>query len=308
MIWRVEPYAVAFTRPLATAHGVWRRRRGFLVSVTDAEGRTGRGEAVPLPEWGTESYADCLAALRTGQHAPAAAAAREQALLDLEAQQRNLPLAALLGTPHHTHIPVNALITDTPPPGYATYKLKLTGNLTQDLPRVAAARQAIGQAALRLDANGAWSATEALRALEAFAPYTPEYVEQPCALEDLPEVVRHAAVPVAADECVRPDTLDQVLEAGVRILVLKPAALGGLRATQALLARAPGVRAVLTSALDRGISTAGVLHLAATLPDLPACGLATAGLLASAPLLPIRVQDGAIALPQGPGLWEVPAC
>jgi O-succinylbenzoate synthase len=225
--------------------------------------------------------------------------------LDLEAQQAGVPLAALLGTPFPTHIPVNALVTDTPAPGYPAYKLKLTGHLADDLPRVAAARRAIGTAALRLDANGSWTAREALHALDALAPYAPEYVEQPCALADLAEVVRHSPVPIAADECVRRDTLDQVLDTGVQVLILKPAALGGLRATQALMARAGGVKVVLTSALDRGISTAGVLQLAATLKDLPACGLATAGLFEGGPLLPGLVPvAGAIAVPQGPGLWQ----
>ncbi|MDB5101131.1 MAG: o-succinylbenzoate synthase [Cyanobacteria bacterium RYN_339] len=318
MNWHVEPYAVAFSRPLATAHGVWRRRRGFLVTVTDAEGRVGRGEAVPLPDWGTETALECLAYLRgpgplrpdghlprEGGGRPAAWAAIEQARLDLEAQTAGVPLAALLGVSLRSAIPVNALVTGEIPPGYATYKLKLTGDLARDLPRVAAARAAIGNAALRLDANGSWTATEALHALEALAPFDPEYVEQPTSLEGLAEVVKHGAVPVAADECVRLDTLDRVLATGVRILIVKPAALGGLRATQALLARAPGLKVVLTSALDRGISTAGVLQLAATVMDLPACGLATAGLFDGGPLLPGLVPvAGAIAVPQGPGLWH----
>ena len=49
-----------------------------------------------------------------------------------------------------------------------------------DAGRVAAARAAAGpEVALRLDANGAWSVEEAVRAIDALAPAGLELVEEP---------------------------------------------------------------------------------------------------------------------------------
>lgn len=50
--------------PLVTAHGPHAQRRGWLITLTDADGRVGRGEAMPLAAFGTESHEAAEAALR----------------------------------------------------------------------------------------------------------------------------------------------------------------------------------------------------------------------------------------------------
>ena len=104
--------------PLRTASGPIEVRKGFLLELEDESGRTGFGEALPLPQFGGEGRAGCEGALRralrslVGERAPAGALpeaaeralaaapvarnACEIALLDLEAQRRSLPLAAWL--------------------------------------------------------------------------------------------------------------------------------------------------------------------------------------------------------------------
>ena len=55
--------------------------------------------------------------------------------------------------------------------------------------------------ALRLDANGAWSVEEAVRAIDALAPAGLELVEEPVhGLEAMREVRERVAVRVAIDE------------------------------------------------------------------------------------------------------------
>ncbi|HYO69824.1 MAG TPA: o-succinylbenzoate synthase, partial [Archangium sp.] len=49
--------------PLKTARGTYAAREGFVVRLEDEEGRVGRGEAMPLEEFGTESPGDCERAL-----------------------------------------------------------------------------------------------------------------------------------------------------------------------------------------------------------------------------------------------------
>ena len=91
--------------------------------------------------------------------------------------------------------------------GYTTFKLKVGFKSFEcDLKRVAALRSAVGsEAALRLDANGAWSPDEALPKLEALAEYRPEFVEEPCSgLEEIRRLQINSPFPLAVDESLPP--------------------------------------------------------------------------------------------------------
>ena len=135
--------------------------------------------------------------------------------------------------------------------GFRTLKLKVAhGALEDDLARVGAVRAAIGDdVRLRLDANGGWTRELAMRALDALAAFAPELVEQPVsadALDALAFVRARSPIPIAADESlVDAQRGERVLELGAAdSLVLKPAALGGLRASL----RSPNTRALRVSA------------------------------------------------------------
>lgn len=172
--------------------------------------------------------------------------------------------------------------------------------LADDVARVTEVRRVLGPGArIRVDANGAWSVPDALRALAALAPLGLEYAEQPCAsVEELAELrVRLARagldVPVAADESIRraEDPL-RVAELGAAdLVVVKVAPLGGVaRALEVV--EGCGLPAVVSSALDSSVGLAAGVRLAAALPDLHYdCGLGTAALLAADvvadPLLPV---------------------
>jgi o-succinylbenzoate synthase len=194
--------------------------------------------------------------------------------------------------------------------GYRAVKLKVGGRaLEADVARAIAVREAIGPSvALRLDGNGGWSREDAVAALRALAACRPEYVEQPVAADDIAGLVavgREAGVMVAADEAAgNLDSAMACLEAGVPVLVLKPAALGGLLTT-GRVARAAcrlGARVVLTSALDRGVGTLGAAHLAAALGLDDPMGLATGGLFAAPAVEGLAVAEGSLILSGRPGL------
>jgi o-succinylbenzoate synthase len=57
---RFELYKNNFKQPLRTSHGVWKVREGILISLTNSEGITGRGEIAPLPWFGSETLAQAL--------------------------------------------------------------------------------------------------------------------------------------------------------------------------------------------------------------------------------------------------------
>ena len=174
-----------------------------------------------------------------------------------------------------------------------------------EIARVEAVRAAFDDAgmpdaAIRVDANGAWTVDEALRRIPLLdaAARGLEYVEQPCAtVPELAAVRRGVAVPVAADESIRraDDPLRVVREEAADVVVLKVQPLGGVRACLELTEQV-GLPVVVSSALESSVGLAAGVALAAALPELPyACGLATSQLLVrdvtDAPLLPV---DGAL--------------
>ncbi len=253
-------------------------------------------------------------------------AALETALLEARARRAGLPLARWLSEEARAAVPVNAIVTARSvaaavgearaamAAGFRAVKLKVGGTETEaaEVERVAAVRAAVGpEVRLRLDANGAWTAERAIRLLQRLASEEIELVEQPVPaddLEGLARVRRRAPVPVAADEAVTgPEAARRILKLeAADALVLKPPVTGGIALAREIaeLAAERGCAVIVTSAFEAGVGLAAALHLAASLPGpLPACGLATAGVLATTlvdePLLPSR---GDLHLPVRPGL------
>ncbi|MEB3222540.1 MAG: enolase C-terminal domain-like protein [Candidatus Sericytochromatia bacterium] len=252
---------------------------------------------------------------------PALHAALELALLDALARASGQPLAGLLaaGAAPRASVPTAALVGALPPEeaarqaaravaaGHRTVKLKLDG--TDDVARATAVRAAIGpEVALRLDANALWpDVDDAAGAMAAFIPLAPEFFEQPVSgLEALATLQPRVPFPLAADEAlVDAAACERALALGVPVLVLKPMWRGGLLAARAVAARAQvsGARLVLSSSLDRGVGTAGVLHLAAALAEPGCVGLGTLGLYADGGALAgLGPVAGSLAVPTVPGL------
>ncbi len=186
--------------------------------------------------------------------------------------------------------------------GCATAKVKVAEPgqaLADDVARVEAVRSALGPGGrIRVDANGAWDVSGAVRALRELARFGLEYAEQPCAtVEELALVRRRVDVPVAADESIRrasdPYRVRELDAADIAVLKVQP--LGGVWACLEIAERI-GLPVVVSSALETSVGMAAGVALAAALPELPyACGLATVSMfehdVAATPLLPV---DGAL--------------
>ena len=211
-------------------------------------------------------------------------------------------------------VPVNSIVPAVPARvagqyalagGCQTAKVKVaepSQTLADDLARVEAVRDALGpDGRVRVDANGAWSVDQAVRAIRALARFDLEYVEQPCAsVEELAHLRLTLAragidVPIAADESIRrsgdPDRVVALDAADVAVLKVQP--LGGVRRCLELAERL-GLPVVVSSALESSVGIAAGVALAAALPDLPyACGLNTLALLESDVTDdPLVVRDG----------------
>lgn len=262
--------------------------------------------------------------------APAARAALDVALHDLLSRAAGLPLCEWLarreGRSSRARVGVAALLAAAPAEaaaaealrrvaaGYTTLKLKLAAaDFSADLERVVAVREAVPPGTtLRLDANGAWKEADAEARIASLSSLDIELLEQPLPADDVAGLLRLCAgapFPVAADESVRDvASATRLLDASVPPwLVLKPAALGGLRAAgqTARLAERAGTRSVVTSFLDSAIGRSAALHFAASLPEGPAAGLATGSLLESDLSAPER-DAGILEVPSDPGLGFSP--
>jgi O-succinylbenzoate synthase len=211
--------------------------------------------------------------------------------------------------PLRDRVPVNVTVPAVGPDeahriaaagGCRTAKVKVAEQgqaLAEDAARLEAVRDALGpDAAIRVDANGAWSVADAVAAIALLdrAAGGLEYVEQPCAsVEDLAAVRRRVDVPIAADESIRraedPYRVRDLEAADIAVLKVQP--LGGVQACLRI-AEDIGLPVVVSSALETSVGIAAGLALAAALPELPyACGLATVQLLTAdvvaSPLVPV---------------------
>lgn len=295
----------------------------------------------PLESFAAGRRVEHAAALPGGE-APCARSAIEAARYDLAAKHAMRSLAAELRAraglsgEAQTDVAVQALVGGVDPAsvaksaralkglGFEAFKLKLSvspdcRDLAFDLERVSALRAVVGSSArLRLDANEAWTREEAADALVALADFGIDYVEQPVRRDDLAgleRLSREGAIPVAADEALLGPGLAACLEArAASILIVKPAALGGLSNSMALWHRAQqeGLRVVWSTLIDGAVGRAACLALAAGLgPEAEVHGLGTADLLA-ADLAPVSITDqldgtGRMRVPRGLGIGFEPA-
>jgi len=120
------------------------------------------------------------------------------ALWDLKAKLLDVPLATLLG-PARTRVPVygsggftsytNGKLADQlsgwVQDGCAFVKMKVGREPDKDLGRVEAARNAIGDAQLFVDANGGYSRKQALALADAFSNIGVTWFEEPVSSDDL---------------------------------------------------------------------------------------------------------------------------
>lgn len=333
----MKSFSLPLDPPLSTADGAITHREGYLVRY-EHRGETGLGEATPLSGW-TETLADCeqaleraLAAGADGRHdaalleldadeVPAARHGFSTALLDADARSDGVPLYEWLGGDRCETVPVNATVGDgnttatreaareAVEAGFDCLKVKVGARpLEADLDRLRAVREACPDVTLRADANGAWDRETASRAIGELVALDVSYVEQPLPADDLSGLasLRGDGLDIAVDESMRDRGLGPLLDAeAADRVVLKPMVLGGPgnAHTLALRARDAGVEPVVTTTIDGALARAAAVHVAAAIPDVAPCGLATADRLTSdlAPD-PVPVSGGRASVPQASGL------
>ncbi len=313
---RLRTVSLSLRAPFVSAKGAVGTRELLSVELEGSDGVVGYGEAAPLHSYDGVSLQACRRAIEDCEELlaasdgldretllagcwqaavlPQAVAGIDLALWDLAARRAGQPVFSLLGAVDPPPVPVNATIASgdragaareaaaAAEAGFGCVKVKV--GLGDDAGRLAAVRAAVGpDTAIRIDANGCWSAQAALANLRALEPVDLELCEEPASgLDELSQVAQAASVPVAMDESTAdPAALQRRVCQAVCLKITRSGGISGLVKT-ARAARAAGYEGYLASTLDGPLGIAAALHAAAVIrPDRP-CGLATLSVFAGA--------------------------
>jgi L-Ala-D/L-Glu epimerase / N-acetyl-D-glutamate racemase len=165
-------------------------------------------------------------------------------------------------------------------------------------------RRAAPTKLLRADANAAWDLPRATTMSRLLADNDFELLEQPLAADDidgLRALTASSPLPIIADEsCVTHSDLPRLQEA-VHGINIKLSKCGGLAEAHrmALEARRRHMRVMLGCMVESSLGITAMAHLA---PLAHYADLDGAALLKDDPFEGVRIDDGLIRLPAGPGL------
>ena len=326
-----KPLDLKLTVPFRISRGVQEISPNVVVQVRHGE-YTGYGEAAPDEYYGESpaSVMDCIAMfaphlgddpfllediLDRLNHVirlnPAAKAAVDMALYDLMGKMLNVPLYRLLGlNPTRAASTSFTIGLDTPAnmakkalaaSDYPILKIKV--GTKHDLEIIKAIRE-VSDATLRVDANTGWTPKEAIKMINALAPYNIEFVEQPVAahdLEGLRLVRENVPVPIIADEsCVTVEDIPRVVGCvdGINIKLMK---CGGVHNALKMIhtARAHNLQIMIGCMIESSIAITAAAHLT---PLVDYADLDGNLLVDNDPYTGVTVVKGKLILPERPGL------
>ena len=254
-----------------------------------------------------------------------AKAAVEVALHDAWARHLDVPVHTLLGGLARTSVPVTWALGAEPAPvvieealarldaGHRSFKLKMGAqDPAEDVARIASIAEPLsGVAGVRVDLNARWDRLTSLRHLPRLVDAGVELIEQPVPgadIESLAEINAALPVPVMADEALRTpaDALRLTRLRAADVFAVKTTKCGGLRASRAIadIAVAGGIPCHGATSIESPVGTAASLHLCCAAPGVSWGSELFGPLLMAEEMLvePLRYADGALHLPEGPGL------
>ncbi len=326
-----KPVDLKLTAPFRIARGVQLTSPNAIVQINYDE-YTGYGEAAPDEYYGEnqQTVLACISAFagnlgddpfviediihrldKVIRLNPSAKAAVDMALYDLMGKVLGVPLYKLLGlNPKHTPHTSFTIGIDTPvemakkaliAKDYPILKIKV--GTKHDLDIIKAIRD-VTNAVIRVDANTGWTPKEAIKTINALAPYNIEFVEQPIVAHDLPglKLIRdNVPIPIIADEsCVTVEDIPRVAECvdGVNLKLMK---CGGIRHALKMIhvARAHNLRVMIGCMIESSLAITAAAHLT---PLVDYADLDGHLLISDDPYVGVTVEKGKLVLPDSAGL------
>ena len=313
-------------------------RRSVVVRVRDGDGAEGWGEAPATPYYGETAdtvaavlprLADVLAEAAEGDpfalerieaalaqcigRNPAARVAVSSALHDLVGKRLGVPVWKLWGL-DPAAAPRSSFTIGIDEPGVMRQKvreaagypiLKIKVGTARDEEILRMIRDEAPEKTLRVDANTAWTAKEAIRRIPMLEEFGVEFVEQPLPpgdLEGLRLVRKSSRLPIVADESCEVAEDVARLAGAVDGVNIKLAKCGSLREAVRIVhaARAHGMSVMLGCMVESTLGIAAAVQLA---PLVDYVDLDGAALLAEDPFTgPGMEGDGRLRFNDAPGL------
>ena len=254
----------------------------------------------------------------TGAHS-----AVEMTLLDLAGRASNMRLTDLVARPLRTRVVPMWLVGNATPEqdiaeakakqaeGFDFFKLKIgVKPIAAEIAAAHAIRKALPDATLCADANCGLTLAAARRYAERTRDADLMFIEQPLPADDmvgLKALARATKTPIGMDESIQSlADIEAVRRAGAKGVSLKLIKLGGFRDAFAAgkLCKKLGLKInVAAKIAETSVGTAAAVHLACAVPNV-AWGVSLTNLYLAEDIVrrPIALRDGAVALPEGPGL------
>ena len=244
------------------------------------------------------------------------------ALYDLAATILKVPMHQLFGGKVRNEIPICRMLALKAPDkmatkakslvdeGYRALKLKVGGDIMEDVARIREVRKAVGDGVrLVADPNMSYLAKDAIAFIERVMEFGIDMVEQPVKahdLEGLAMVTRGVSIKVEADESAYSPATTLALAANrtVDAVSMKVSKMGGLRNVLAVarICEAAELGCRMGATVGSRLLTAHALHLAAAIPNLTyPSELAEFLHVTEDPFEGLVVKDGAIQVPDEPG-------
>ncbi len=201
-------------------------------------------------------------------------------------------------TPEHGY----ELARDAVGKGIRTLKIKVGGDLREDVARVEAIREGAPGVSLMLDANQGYTASEALLCLEALddRDIRPLLMEQPVHKDDhegLRYVTQHTTVPIAADESAsNAASVARLISIGAcNVINIKLMKCGFVEAMDiAAVCRANHIQLMIGAMMESRLATSAAAHFVAGLGGFRYIDLDTPMLLAEDPFTGGYEQRGGV--------------
>ena len=230
---------------------------------------------------------EALSILHTSQIGSSAKAAVDMAIVDLQAQEKNIPLYQFFGSSKPVTLQTDITVSFKPKEemlrdatlafnnGLHILKVKLAQDIDHAIAVTQEISKALPQAQLIIDANQAWSVEDTLTYIENLKDYKIELIEQPVLADDiegLKTITCSSHIPILADEAVftLEDAKKVVESKSADMINIKLMKCGGLSKAVEILeyAREKGVICMLGSMLEGPHSINAALHLAMAYSDV----------------------------------------
>ncbi|KAA0964899.1 dipeptide epimerase [Sporosarcina sp. ANT_H38] len=305
----IEIYAIHLPlyEPFVISYATYDYMPSIIVKITTDTGLIGYGEGVADEHVTGESWKGTFAILRNtlapkliGENpmnmerihelmdseiygVPTAKAAIDIACYDVAGKALGVPVYNLLGGRYHEEFPITHVLSIAAPEamaneaeervaaGYRSMKMKVGTNVADDVLRIQAVRERVGEdIAIRVDVNQGWvNSANTLQGLQKLQDCSLDWLEQPVRADDIDgmvEVKSKSSTPMMIDEGMRGvrDMREIIAKRAADKVNIKLMKCGGIYPATKLahMAEMAGIECQIGSMVESSIGSAAGFHVA----------------------------------------------